>query len=134
MSLPNPSPRPSSENQRFWDATTENRLELPRCSSCGRVIWYPREICPDCHGTDIEWFEASGQGTIYSCTTTRRMPGRWGGAAPFVLAYVELDEGPRLMTNIVDCDPDEIAIGDRVEAVFHPTEDGPALVRFRPAG
>ena len=84
--------------------------------------------------TDVEWFEASGQGTIYSCTTTRRMPGRWGGAAPFVLAYVELDEGPRLMTNIVDCDPDEIAIGDRVEAVFHPTEDGPALVRFRPAG
>jgi len=69
---------------------------------------------------------------------TRRVPGSWGKATPFVLAYVELDEGPRVMTNIVDCDPEQVAIGDRVQAVFQEATDrdgnpGPPLLRFRPA-
>lgn len=133
MTLPNPTVYPTLETQRYWDATEEQRLELPRCTECGHVIWYPRELCSECGSTDIEWFEASGTGVVYSYSITRRMPGRWGRVAPFVLAYVELDEGPRMMTNIVDCDPEDVEIGQRVEVVFHPTEEGPAIPRFRPS-
>ncbi|MED5362095.1 MAG: OB-fold domain-containing protein, partial [Actinomycetota bacterium] len=80
-----------------------------------------------------------GKGSVYSFTVTRRIPGSWGKATPFVLAYVELEEGPRVMTNIVDCDPEQVAIGDSVEAVFEDAtnrdgDSGPPLLRFRPAG
>lgn len=133
MTLPTPAPHPTLETQPFWDATLEDRLVLPRCLSCEHVIWYPRGLCPECGSTDVEWFEASGRGVVYSFSITRRMPGRWGQAAPFVLAYVELDEGPRIMTNIVDCEPESVTVGQAVEVVFHETEDGPKIPRFRPA-
>ena len=131
--LPVPPPSPNLETQRFWDGTAEGRLELPRCDNCGHVVWYPRERCDQCGSTSVTWFEASGRGTVYSCTVTRRIPGSWRKAAPFVLAYVELDEGPRVMTNIVGCDPEAVHIGQSVHAVFDPTPDGPALLRFAPA-
>ena len=132
MNLPNPPPATNLETQRFWDATEEDRLELPRCTACDTVIWYPRERCPECGSDSVEWFEASGRGEVYSFSVTRRMPGRWGKHVPFVLAYVELEEGPRLMTNIVDCDPEAVEVGQAVEVVFHETEEGTKLPRFRP--
>ena len=137
MTLPAKAAEPNSENLQFFEGAEQRRLVLPRCTACGFVIWFPREICPECGSQDVDWFEASGNGSIYSCTVTRRIPGSWGKAAPFVLAYVELDEGPRVMTNIVDCDPEQVAIGDRVKAVFEEATDrdgnpGPPLLRFRP--
>ena len=137
MTLPAKAAEPNSENLQFFEGAEQGRLVLPRCTACGFVIWFPREICPACGSQDVDWFEASGSGSIYSCTVTRRIPGSWGKAAPFVLAYVELDEGPRVMTNIVDCDPEQVAIGDRVKAVFEEATDrdgnpGPPLLRFRP--
>ena len=137
MTLPAKAAEPNSENLQFFEGAEQGRLVLPRCTACGFVIWFPREICPACGSQDVDWFEASGNGSIYSCTVTRRIPGSWGKAAPFVLAYVELDEGPRVMTNIVDCDPEQVAIGDRVKAVFEEATDrdgnpGPPLLRFRP--
>lgn len=132
--LPTPAPPVTPETQEFWDATTQGRLLLKRCRSCAAVIWYPRGICPECHSTDTEWFEASGRGTVYSYTVTRRGEGAYREAAPYVLAYVELAEGPRVMTNIVDCDVESVHVGQPVEVVFHDTGQGSALVRFRPAG
>lgn len=82
---------------------------------------------------DITWKAASGTGIIYSFTVARRATGQYREAAPYVLAYVELDEGPRLMTNIVGCPVDQVAIGQPVEVVFHDTGDGSALPRFQPA-
>ncbi|WP_419909356.1 Zn-ribbon domain-containing OB-fold protein [Candidatus Poriferisodalis sp.] len=131
--LPVPPPTVNLETQRFWDATAEGRLVLPRCDDSGDVVWYPRERCDGPGSTSVTWFEASGRGTVYSCTVTRRIPGSWRKAAPFVLAYVELEEGPRVLTNIVGCDPDTVHIGQAVQAVFDPTPDGPALLRFTPA-
>lgn len=131
--LPVPPPNPNLETQRFWDATAEGRLELPRCDDCEHVVWYPRERCDQCGSTSVTWFEASGRGTVYSCTVTRRIPGSWRAATPFVLAYVELDEGPRVATNVVGCDPETVHIGQAVRTVFDPTPDGPALLRFTPA-
>lgn len=131
--LPNIVPKPNLETQAFWDATAEGKLLLKRCDRCETVIWYPRSICPACGTRETSWFEASGRGTVYSCTVTRKGQGAYREAGPFVLAYVELDEGPRLMTNIVDCDPFSVRIGQAVEVVFHATSEGYALPRFRPA-
>ncbi len=131
--LPVPPPHANLETQRFWDATAQGRLELPRCDACDHVVWYPRDHCDQCGSTSVTWFDASGRGTVYSCTVTRRIPGSWRKAAPFVLAYVELEEGPRVVTNIVGCDPDTVYIGQAVQALFDPTPDGPGLLRFTPA-
>jgi uncharacterized OB-fold protein len=96
------------------------------------VIWYPRLFCPECSSTDISWFESSGKGTIYSYTINRRGQGDYRDLA-YVVAYVELNEGPRMLTNIVDCDVEQVSVGQKVQVVFHPTSNGAALPRFRPA-
>jgi uncharacterized OB-fold protein len=133
--LPAPAPFVLPEVKQFWDATAEGRLLLPRCVECAAVIWYPRPFCPQCASTRVEWIEASGHGTVYSFTVNRRgvadLPA-YRDAGVYVLAYVELDEGPRVMTNVVDCDPDGVRIGQRVEVVFHDTGQGNALPRVRP--
>ncbi len=130
--LPISTPRVNSETKPFWDATAEGRLVLPRCNACGFVIWYPRTRCPDCHSTDVSWIDASGGGTIYSFSITRKGQGHYRDVTPYVLAYVELDEGPRVMTNIVDCDPETLAVGQRVRVVWDDTGQGSALYRFTP--
>jgi uncharacterized OB-fold protein len=130
--LPAPSPAVNPETREFWAATADGRLLLKRCLDCGTVIWYPRTICPECASLRTEWMEAAGRGRIYSYTVNHRGEGAYQGSPPFVLAYVELDEGPRMMTNIVGADPAELAVGLPVEVVFHDTGDGSALPRFRP--
>lgn len=135
--LPAPDPVVQDDAAPFWDATSEHRLVLPRCTDCSSFIWYPRGFCPACGSFAIEWVEVAGTGTVYSFSIPRRGQGAYREAAPYVLAYVELDvpggAGPRVITNIVDCDPEAVAIGDRVAVVFHDTESGHALPRFRPA-
>jgi len=132
--LPVRAPQVTSETQPFWDGTAEGRIDLAQCSACGLIPWYPRAVCPDCQGTEFSWKTMAGTGTVYSFSVTRAGGGRaWKPHLPFVVAYVELDEGPRLLTNLVDCDPDQVTIGMEVTAVFEPTAEGPALIRFRPA-
>ena len=130
--LPAPPPQINVETRKFWDATAEQKLLLPKCNDCGTVIWYPREFCPECSSFDVAWFEASGRGTIYSFTVNRRGQGDYRDLS-YVLAYVELEEGPRVLTNVVDCDPMQVSVGQSVQVVFHPTSNGAALPRFRPA-
>ncbi len=133
--LPAPAPLVLPEVKHFWDATAEGRLLLARCEDCQTLIWYPRPFCPSCASLKVGWFEASGRGSVYSFTVNRRGQAdlsEYKDAGVYVLAYVELDEGPRMMTNIVECDPDTVKIGLRVEVVFHDTGQGTALPRFRP--
>ena len=133
--LPAPAPFVLPEIKPFWDGTAEGKLLLPRCTECQELIWYPRPFCPACASTSVEWIEASGRGTVYSFTVNRRGAAdmsAYRDAGVYVLAYVELAEGPRIMTNIVDCDPDSVRIGQNVELVFHDTGQGTALARFRP--
>jgi uncharacterized OB-fold protein len=106
---------------------------LPRCDACGETIWYPRRFCPFCGGRDVTWFEASGRAVVYTHTTVRKGVGPYAKVGPYVLAYVELEEGPRILTNIVGIDPGEVRCGMPVVAVFDPAGDGEAVVRFRPA-
>jgi uncharacterized OB-fold protein len=134
--LPAPAPNVLPEVKAFWDGTAEGKLLLPRCLDCRTLIWYPKPFCPSCASTRVEWVPASGRGTVYSYTVNRRGVAdlsAYRNAGVYVLAYVELDEGPRMMTNIVDCDPESVRIGQKVELVFHDTGEGNALARFRPA-
>lgn len=130
--LPAPAPPVNPETEEYWAATAQGRLLVKRCQDCDSLIWYPRAICPECASLRTEWQQVSGRGRIYSYTVNHRGEGPYGGSPPFVLAYVELDEGPRMMTNIVETEGLELAIGLPVEVMFHDTGEGTALPRFRP--
>lgn len=123
-----PQPARTPESNGFWDAARNGRLLLGRCAACGEMHYYPRSICPFCFSDDVAPTEASGQGTIYSFSVMRR------AETPYVIAYVTLDEGPTMMTNIVNCDADAIAVGQRVKLTFQNTEGGESLAVFTPAG
>lgn len=121
-----PDPVINLESEPYWAAAKQGRLLLKKCSDCGELHFYPRAICPSCLSGNTEWVAASGRGTVYSYSIMRR------AAAPYAIAYVTLDEGVTMMTNIVDCDPGAIAIGQAVEVTFRATEGGHALPVFRP--
>lgn len=136
--LPALDPTIQDDAGPFWAATAEHRLVLPRCNDCATFIWYPRGFCPACSWFDIDWVEVPGTGTVYSFSIPRRGQGAYVDAAPYVVAYVELDvpgeqPGPRIVTNIVGCAPDDVAVDQRVSATFHDTASGHALVRFQPS-
>ena len=134
-SLPAQAPRIYPETKPFWDATLQGKLLLPRCRRCQTFIWYPKTLCSPCGSMEVDWVESAGTGTVYTFTIMRatRGAGPFGPAVPYVIAYVELDEGPRVMTNIVGCNVDDVAIGQRVRVQFDDTGEGAALPRFRPA-
>jgi uncharacterized OB-fold protein len=122
-----PAPQPTAETQAFWDAASQGRLLIKKCAACGEPHHYPRPLCPFCFSDRTEWVPASGRGTLYSYSVMRRVP------APYAIAYVTLEEGPTMMTNIVDCDLDALRIGQSVRVVFKPTEGGPPVPMFTPA-
>ena len=122
-----PAPVPNPETKPFWEAAAEGRLLLKRCQSCGEVHYYPRAYCPFCGSGETEWQPASGGGTIYSYSVMRRAD------VPYAIAYVTLDEGVTMMTNLVDCDFNTLRIGQRVRLVFTPTDGGPPVPTFTPA-
>ena len=131
--LPVPAPERTPETDPFWEGTAAGLLLLARCDACDTVIWYPKTNCPACSGDSVSWMEASGIGTIYSYSVVHRAAGAFRDAAPFVVAYVELAEGPRVLTNIVGCEPDEVSIGLHVRVEFFDTGAGCALYRFTPS-
>jgi uncharacterized OB-fold protein len=122
-----PAPQTSPEIQPFWDAAARGTLMVKKCAACGQAHHYPRALCPFCFSDKTEWITASGRGTVYSYSVMRRVP------APYAIAYVTLEEGPTMMTNIVDCDLDAIRIGQSVMVVFKPTDGGPPVPMFTPA-
>jgi len=123
----------NAETQPFWDALKNNALLLPRCNSCTSVVWYPRAHCPVCFSTKLQWEEMSGRGTIYSYSIVTKGNGRWKDSGPYVVAYVELAEGPRILTNIVGVAPSDVYINMPVQAVFDSGDDDRVLLRYRPA-
>ena len=102
-----PIPAPSPETARYWQGCRAHELWLPFCRSCDRFFFYPRRFCPHCFGWDIEWRRVSGRGKVYSYAIQYRAfhPG-WADDTPYVTALVQLDEGPRMFTRLVDVDPD----------------------------
>lgn len=128
MSAPaNPSPSINAENQAFFDAAREGRLLLKRCAACGEFHYYPRAVCPFCASERTQWVAARGGGEIYSYSVMRRV------AEPYAIAYVTLDEGVTMLTNLVDCDFDRLRIGNRVRVVFRAARSGDVIPMFTPA-
>jgi uncharacterized OB-fold protein len=127
-------PPVSDESASFWDATRDRRFVLPWCTECGVAIWYPRLTCPRCLGSAIEWRETSGAATVYACSVHGKPGvGRVEEEGPYVVALVDLDEGVRMMTNVVECPPGDVTIGMRVVLAWEPLSDGRHLPVFRPA-
>ena len=121
------APRVLPEALPFWDAASEGRLLVKRCTDCGETHYYPREICPHCLSANTEWIASTGKGTIYSFSTMGKDEAR------YTLAYVTLDEGVTMLTNLVDCDPAALQIGHRVQVVFKPSDGGYPVPMFTPA-
>jgi len=136
--LPNPQPAADQETRPYWEGCARGELVLQRCRDCGRVQHRPRGLCVSCLSDGIEHFVASGRGSVYTYTVVRQnqVP-PFAKACPYVLAYVELEEGPRVMTNVVGCEPDAVEVGMPVVVDFLPgdPERGEefAVPRFRPA-
>lgn len=127
-----PVPLADDVSRPYWEAAGRGELLFQECPACGHRQLYPRALCTVCAATP-EWRTSSGRGTVYSCTVIRQ---NWAQPfremLPYVVAMVELEEGPRLMSNVTDCSPEDVSVGMPVEAWFLAVEDGLALPMFRP--
>ena len=126
-------PAESVAGAPFWAASRERRLELPWCVECDRPHWFPREVCPYCLGSRIEWREATGDGVVYAASVQYRPA--WPTLAdrvPYVAALIELDEGVRLMSNVVGMPADEVEVGLAVRVTWEALSDGRHLPQFEP--
>lgn len=128
-----PLPLPTPETAHFWEGTRKGQLRLQRCDACKEVIFPPRPFCPKCLSKDISVFTASGKGVLYSYVINQRPAA--GQEAPYAIAVVLLEEGVRMMTNIVDCPqtPEALQLDMPVEVVFSQQNDAITLPFFRPA-
>lgn len=129
MAKPLPVVDPGTEP--YWQALRERRFVLKACRDCGRTHFYPREACPHCYSDNLEWRQAKGEGEVYSFTICHRPAGpAFAEDVPYVVAVVQLDEGPRMMTRI-DESADAVKIGSRVEISFHDADEGVVLPYFK---
>lgn len=125
-----PLPQPTELSRPFWEAANEGRLVLQRCDACGSYRWTPQILCTHCLAEGFAWQEVSGKGTLYSFTHVYRAPTA-GFEIPFLLAVVELAEGPLMLTRLVDSPADRLAIGAPVEVAFTRATDEINLYTFR---
>ena len=128
-----PLPIPNEDTKPFWDGLKEHKLRIQKCSQCGQFRFPPRIICPYCMSLESEWVEVEGGATVYAFTVVHRAyTPAYESELPYVVAIVELEEGVRLVTNIVGCKPEQVAIGMRVQLSFEDVTPEFTLHRFRP--
>lgn len=129
-----PLPVPTPESRPFWEAARQHVLSIPYCNGCRRWHFYPRPFCPHCLGADIEWRTASGRATLLSFVINARGPRNFPVAAPYVVGVVELEEGPRMMSHIVEVEalPERLACDMPLEVVFEDVTAEVTLPKFRP--
>ncbi|MBI4764930.1 MAG: Zn-ribbon domain-containing OB-fold protein [Deltaproteobacteria bacterium] len=119
--------------KEFWKATKDHILLIQTCKECKSKIFYPRKFCPECWSGNLDWIEAGGKGKVFAFTITRDMvEPKFMTDLPYVLAMVTLEEGIRMMTRIVECDPEKVEMGMDVEVVFEDISEECSLPMFRP--
>ncbi len=133
-----PLPSVTALTRPFWEAAAQRRLVMPRCLDCRSYVWTPRPSCYECGNERLEWVQVSGNGMVYSFTVIRQVAGRGSSRAfekdiPYVVSWVDLDEGPRIVSNIIDCPVDAVTIGMRVTVEFTQASSEIWLPKFRPA-
>ena len=119
-------PPVTPETKRFWDAAANGKLLYGWCNACKEPHYFPRSLCPFCFSDNVTWKEASGRAVIYTYSIMHRTQ-----SAPYVIAYVTLEEGPSILTNIVDSKVEDVKIGAAVSLVFKPSEGGPPVPFFK---
>lgn len=131
MTRPLPMTQPWSEP--FWEGTKQGKLLVQHCLDCDTNIFYPRKLCPECWSGNLDWIESSGKAKIVTFSTAYDMvEPKFMEDLPYTLAYVDLEEGVRMMTRIVECQPEDIDFNMEVEVVFHKLNDDFFLPYFRP--
>ena len=137
MELERPLPQPiTPETKPFWDGLREQKLMLPKCNDCARVFFYPRIVCPHCQSRNVGWIQGSGRGKLHSFEIAYQTISRaFKVKPPYVLAMIELEEGPRMLSNLIDIEPDprKIRCDMPVEIVYQKLTDEVTLPLFRPA-
>jgi len=129
-----PLPRPAPESVPYWDAAAKHRLEIPRCNACGNYWFPPSASCPHCLATDFAWTQVSGRGKVFSFVVFHRVyHPAWEGDVPYVVALIELEEGPRMLSNVVGIPVDDVRCEMPVRVVFDDVATGVALPKFTPA-
>jgi uncharacterized OB-fold protein len=128
-----PLPQPDNVSAPYWQAAADGLLLVQECPKCGNRQWYPRALCTAC-GADPEWLECSGRGTLHTFTVVRQfgMP-PFRDELPYVIGMVDLEEGPRVMGTVTDCDPDDVRIGMALEVHFRKAADDVGVPYWRPA-
>jgi len=131
-----PAPIVNADSRAYWEGARENRLMVRLCRACGKRHFLPRYLCPQCWSDDLEWTQCSGRGTVHTFTVIRRAPmAAFAPRVPYVVALVDLEEGPRMMANIVGDDALDTKIGDAVSAVYEERGgDGAKVVQFKRSG
>jgi uncharacterized OB-fold protein len=131
-----PLPRPTPETRHFWDGTRQGELRLQRCRACAQVYFPPRPFCPACASRSVAAFAASGRGTLHSYVINHRAAPDSFFEAPYAIAVVSLEEGPRMLSNIVGVPqtPEALQLDMPLEVVFEPVDDDITVPLFRPAG
>ncbi len=131
-----PVPAPQQESDFYWQKCKEHELWLRHCRSCAKAYFYPRDICPTCYGRDTDWVRASGKGSVYTFGIVHQIPRpNYKGPVPFIVALVQLEEGPIFPTNLVnvEADPAVIKVGMPVEVTWDAITDEITLPKFQPA-
>ncbi|MBV8950044.1 MAG: Zn-ribbon domain-containing OB-fold protein [Actinobacteria bacterium] len=128
-----PRPTVTALTEPFWAGTRAGELRVQRCSDCGRLRWTPLSACPSCWSERARWVPMSGRATVHTFTVVHRAMDPRAFSAPYVLAVVELDEGPHMLTNLVDVDPDEVRVGMPVIVRFERVDDEITVYPFSPA-
>jgi len=126
----------TGKNAYFWEATKKGELLIHQCKSCGTKMFPPRLYCTSCMSQDPEWVKVSGKGKIHTYSVAYEYPPARVASflsVPYVVALIDLEEGVRMMTNIVDCEPEDVKIGLNVEVKFEDIGEGVVLPKFRPA-
>jgi uncharacterized protein len=121
----------------FWESVKAHAMQLQRCNGCGRFIFYPRGVCPHCFSDDLAWQPVAGTGAVHAFTIVQRHPSpAFNDEVPYVVALIELDEGVRMLSNLVDIEPDPARVKVRlpVEVVYDDATDEVTLPKFRPRG
>ena len=131
-----PIPKATPETEEFWAGARRGELRIQRCRSCGKAYFFPRPFCPNCSSKDVEWFTASGKAKLYSYVIAHRAAYGFEDYAPYAIAVVQLDEGPRMMTNItgVEITPENLPIDMPVEVGWEKLDDDITIPLFKPLG
>ncbi len=131
-----PIPAPTPETAEFWAGARRGELRIQRCNACGKAYFYPRAFCPHCSSRDVAWFTASGNGRLHTYVINYRPARGFDDITPYVIAIVELEEGPRMMSNIVGVEPlpENLPVGLPLTVTWERQDDSITLPLFRPTG